>query len=111
MRLDYFEFSPRDKYFIEPYRWPVIEEPFAFLDEEMKVLPRDAIEAPQMTLRLVPEVLDAVDMFSGFDKFLRVINTVMSELRNIPSIIAQKAMSIVNSVWLDCLSNDRNQCI
>ncbi len=64
-----------------------------------------------MTLRLVPEVLDAVDMVSGFDKFLRVINAVMSELRNIQSIIAQKAISIDNAVWLDCLSDDRNQCI
>ena len=35
----------------------------------------------------------------------------MSKLRDIQSIIAQKAISIDNAVWLDCLSNDRNQCI
>ncbi len=77
----------------------------------MKVLSRDAIEAPQMMLRLVPEVLDVVDMVSGFDKFLRLINAVMSEVRKIQSNIAQKAISIDNAVWLDCLSNDRNQFI
>ena len=71
----------------------------------------NAIESSQMTLRLVPEVLDAVDMVSGFDKFLRVINAVMSELRDIQGVIAQKAISIDNAVWLDCLSNDRNQRI
>jgi hypothetical protein len=76
----------------------------------MKVLFREAIEAPQMMLRLVPEILDAVDIVSGFNKFLRVINAVMLELRNIQSIIAQKTIRIDNAVCLDCLSNDRNQC-
>jgi hypothetical protein len=64
-----------------------------------------------MTLRLVPEVLDTVDMVSGLYKFLRVIKAVMSELRYIQSIIAQKAISIDNAAWLYCLSNDRNHCI
>ena len=64
-----------------------------------------------MTLRLVPEVLDAVDMVSGFNKLLRVIDAVMSELRDIQSIITQKAISIDNAVRFDRLSNDRNQRI
>jgi hypothetical protein len=46
----------------------------------MKVFFGNAIEAPQMTLRLVPEFLDAVDMVSGFNKLLRETNAVMSEL-------------------------------
>ncbi len=54
-----------------------------------------------MTLRLVPEVLDAVDMVSGFNKLLRVIDAVMSELRDIQSIITQKAISIDNAVRFD----------
>ena len=64
-----------------------------------------------MTLRLVPEVLDAVDMVSGFNKLLRVIDAVMSELRDIQSIITQKAISIDNADRFDHLTNDRNQCI
>ena len=64
-----------------------------------------------MTLRLVPEVLDAVDMVSGFNKPLRVIDAVMSELRDIQSIITQKAIRIDNAVRFDRPSNDRNQCI
>ena len=64
-----------------------------------------------MTLRLVPEVLDAVDMVSGFNKPLRVIDAVMSELRDIQSIITQKTIRIDNAVRFDRPSNDRNQCI
>ena len=77
----------------------------------MEVFSGNTIEASQMTLRLVPEVLDAVDMVSGFNKFLSVIDAVMSELRDIQSIIAQKAIRIDNAVRFDCPSNDRNQCI
>ena len=74
----------------------------------MEVFSGNTIEASQMTLRLVPEVLDAVDMVSGFNKFLSVIDAVMSELRDIQSIIAQKAIRIDNAVRFDCPSNDRN---
>ena len=74
----------------------------------MEVFSRNTIEASQMTLRLVPEVLDAIDMVSGFNKLLRVIDAVMSELRDIQGIIAQKAIRIDNAVRFDCPSNDRN---
>ena len=77
----------------------------------MKVFSGNAVEATQMTLRLVPEVLDAVDMVSGFNKPLRVIDAVMSELRDIQSIITQKAIRIDNAVRFDRPSNDRNQRI
>ena len=74
----------------------------------MEVLSGNTIEAPQMTLRLVPEVLDTVNMVSGFYKFPRVINAVMSEFRDIQRVIAQKAIRIDNAVRFDCPSNDRN---
>jgi hypothetical protein len=64
-----------------------------------------------MTLRLFPEVLDTVDMVSGFNKLLRVIDAVMSELRDIQSIITQKAIITDNDVRFDRSSNDRNQSI
>jgi hypothetical protein len=63
-----------------------------------------------MTLRRVPEFLDAVDMVSGFNILLRVIDAVMSELRDIQSIITQKTISIDNTVRFDRPLKDRNQC-
>ncbi len=77
----------------------------------MEVFSGNAIEAAEMTLRLVPEVLDTVDMVSCFNKLLRVINAVMSEQKDIQGIIAQKATRIDNAVRFGCLSNDRNECI
>ncbi len=77
----------------------------------MKVLSRNAVEATQMTLGLVPEVLDSIDVISGFNKALGMIDTVMSELRNIQSVIAQKAIRVDNAIRFDCLPNDRNQGI
>lgn len=41
---------------------PVIEAPFALLDEQVEVLAGDAIIVSEMALGLVPEVLDAVDV-------------------------------------------------
>lgn len=44
----------------------------------MKMLSDDTIEAQKLMLLLVPEVLNTVDIVSGFNKLLRVINPVMS---------------------------------
>ena len=88
-----------------------VETPLALFEEPIERLPRHAVEATQMPLGLVPEVLDAVDMVSGFNKPLRVIDAMMSELRDIQSIITQKAIRIDNAVRFDRPSNDRNQCI
>ncbi len=64
-----------------------------------------------MMLHLVPEILDPVDMVSGLNKARRMIDMVMSELRNIECFIAQKAIRVDNAIRVDCLSNDRNQAI
>lgn len=39
-----------------------IEAPFALLEEQVEALPRNPVEPAQMALRLVPEVLDLIDM-------------------------------------------------
>lgn len=64
-----------------------------------------------MMLRQVPRVLEAIDMAPRFNKLLRGIDAVMSELKDIRRIIAKKAICIDNTVQLDRSSNDRNQCI
>ncbi len=61
-----------------------------------------------MMLRLVPKIRDAVDMISGLNEFLRVIDAMMPKLRFIQSIKAQKALSIDNAVRFDRPSNYRN---
>ena len=48
----------------------MVEAPLALLDEEVEVLLGNAVVAPQMPLRLVPEVLDTVDVVGIFGKEL-----------------------------------------
>ena len=60
-------------------------------------------------LRLVPELLDAIDMVSGFNKLLRVIDTVMPEPGGIQNIIAQKDIRMNYAVRCDRPSTDRNR--
>ena len=60
--------------------WSAIRTLF---DVEMKVLPWDAIEAPQMPLRLVPEILNSIDMIGLVGKQLWMVDTHVMELGNI----------------------------
>jgi hypothetical protein len=53
-----------------------------------------------MTLRLVPEVVDAVDMVSGFNIHPRVIEPGMLVISDLQSIIVQNSMSIDNVVQI-----------
>ena len=41
---------------------PSIAEPFTLLQEPVETLLLDSVEATQMTLRLVPEILNPVDV-------------------------------------------------
>lgn len=43
-----------------------VKTPLAFFQEPIKTAFGDAIEAPQMALHLIPEVLDAVDVMASF---------------------------------------------
>ena len=58
----------------------MIEAPFMLLDEQVKVVLGDAIIIPQVTLGLVPEILDPVDVVTLLGKEQRVIDAQMMEL-------------------------------
>ena len=53
------------------------------------MVPGSNVEAQKATLRLAPKDLDLIDMASGFDKFLRVVNLVISKHTDIQSIIVK----------------------
>ena len=62
-----------------------------------------------MPLRLVPEVLDPVDMAPLVDEPLRVIDPNMVEVRNVQGIIARKAVRIDDAVRPDHTLHNRHQ--
>ena len=87
----------------------VVESPFALLDEQVEMLPRDAVIASQMTLGLVPEILDSVDMIVLIGEQPGVVDAHVAELRDIQNIIAAESIGIDNTVRPDLLTDDWNK--
>jgi len=52
------------------------------------MLPENTVEFPQMTLRLVPEVLDGVDMILLVCKEFGVVDATVLKFRDIQHIVA-----------------------
>lgn len=50
------------------------------------------------------EIIDTIDMVSGFNEFFRVIDAAMSELGNIQRIIVQNATHVDIVFWFNCHS-------
>ena len=63
-----------------------VEPPFAVLQEQIEALLGDAVEAAQMPLRLVPEMLDPIDVRRLVPKPLRMVDPHMVEGRDIQGI-------------------------
>ena len=67
----------------------------------MKAFSTNAIEATRVTLRLVPGVLDPVDVVSAFSGFLGMIYAVMSEPGRIQHALAHKDIGVDTGISLD----------
>ena len=59
---------------------------------------RDAVVAPHMPLRLVPEVLDTVDVVVRVSEEFAVIDPVMMELGHIQHMILPEAIGVDDAV-------------
>ena len=66
----------------------------------------DAIVAPQMALRLVPEVFNSVDVITLIGKLFAVIDAMVLKLGDIQNIVSSKAVRINNAVWFDALADN-----
>ena len=89
---------------------PAVEAPFTFFQEPRETAFRNAIEAPQMALRLIPKVLDTIDVMASFtDEHRAVIHTPMMKLGHIQHVIDLKAVRIHNAVGSYVLADDGDQ--
>lgn len=86
-----------------------IEVPFALLQEQVGALYRNAVEAPQMLLRLGAEVLDTIDVVSLIDEPLRVVDANVAEVRDIQGVIADETVCLDDAVRHDHPLHDRHQ--
>ncbi len=76
-----------------------VEAPLTFFQEPMKTVFRDAIKTPQMALRLIPKILDAVNVISLVtDKHLAVIHSPMVKFGYIQHVIDPRKLSIYTTL-------------
>ena len=66
----------------------------------------DAVVAPEMTFRLVPEVLDAVDVVAVLGEELGVIDADVVEVRDIEYVVSLEAVCVDNAFGFDLAFND-----
>ena len=66
----------------------------------------DPVEFTQLALRLVPEILDPVDVILLLGKELRVIDPKVFEIRHIQRIVSLPAVSINDAVRDNLPHND-----
>jgi len=87
-----------------------VEAGLAALEEQLEVVPGDAVVFAQNPLGLVPEVLDPVDVFAMLVYELAVmVNAFMFELAHLQHIIALEAVGVHNRVRHNFLSDDWHQ--
>lgn len=75
----------------------------------MEVLPGDAVVSAQVSLGLVPEIFDAVDVVLSIGEELRVIDPHMMEIGDVELIIGAKAVGVDDAVRLHFTGNNRDQ--
>ena len=67
--------------------WPrCVEPPLALLEEEREAVTWDAVEATHMTLRLVPEVLDAIDVVLVLGEGVGMVDPEVLEVRDVGTV-------------------------
>ena len=83
-----------------------IEAPFALLQKPVEVIGFDAIELAQMTLGLVPEVLDTVNVIFFISKESGVVDSLMVKVAYIKGIVRAEGVRINDAVRFNLLLDD-----
>ena len=77
-----------------------VEAPFALLEEPVEAFLFDAIEPTQMTLGLIPEVFNAVNVIAPVGEELGVVDAHVAEVANVESIVGLERIVIDDTVGL-----------
>src|SRR5271156_1857051 len=98
--------SPLNQFGLLLFWLRCIETPLALLQVEVEVGSRDAVEAAHMTLGLIPEVLDAVDMVLVIGEQLGVVDAIVLEARYIEHIVGTEGIGVDDAVGDDLVLDD-----
>lgn len=88
-----------------------IEAPFALLQKPVNILGFDPVELPQVPLRLVPEVLNAVDRFVVIGKAAGMVDAQMMKIADVQRIISPKGIGVHDAVRLHMLPDNRQEAV
>ena len=83
-----------------------IEPPLALLEEQKEAVPGDAVESPKMTLRLVPEILNPIDVVLPIHESFGVIDPDVVEVRDVQRIIPLEGVCVHDAVRQDHALHD-----
>ena len=67
---------------------------------------RDAVVSSEMAFRLVPKVLDAIDVVSVDRKNLRMIDAMVVELRDVEDVIGPEVVGVDDAIRQNTLSHN-----
>jgi predicted alpha-1,2-mannosidase len=85
-----------------------IETPLALLQVEVEMGCRDAVETAHMTLGLVPEVLDAVDVVLLIGEQFGVVDAEVPEARYIERVVGTEGAGLYHMLLSPTLFSDTN---
>ena len=71
-----------------------VEAPLTLLQKPVKVFRFDAIESPQMTLRLVPEIFNPVGVIRSICKSSLVVDSAIPKRRYIQCILGFERLGL-----------------
>jgi len=88
------------------FRLRVVETPLTLLQIEVKMGGGDAVETTHMTLGLVPEVFNAVDVIAAVGEQLGVIDAEVFEGRDIQYVIGWEGVGVDDAVGHNLVLDD-----
>lgn len=72
---------------------------------------RNAIVPSEMAFRLVPEILDAIDMVSVSNEGVRVVDPHVAKLGDVQGVLRSERVRVDDAVRFDSLTEDGNECL
>ena len=87
-----------------------VEAPFTLFQEPIKVLGSDAIKFAQLTLCLVPKVLDSIDVILSICEQFWVVDSSVMKITYIKSIVRSECVCVNDTVRGNFFFYDGKQC-
>ena len=83
-----------------------VEGPFALLEKPVEAFLFDAIEMSQVTLGLIPEVFNAINVIAPVGEELGVVDAHVMEVAHVESVVGLERIGVYDTVGLHLLLDD-----